>query len=166
MTKATGKGRSTPWAIALVIAALVAMAAALWGGFQYRRADELAASLSASEGQLEQLRNQVGQLQQQAQEAVVQLELAREPLLPVTVKFRRGPAGEGMTADFRSTAPSQLEVAVSITDPATQRQKRFELVLRPLQSHPSPPGWTFQPGQQLELSSEGFRELDVVASAP
>jgi phage shock protein A len=138
-------GKAMPWIIAFVLVGLAAIAAAAWASIEYKRANQLAAQLSTTktqidqlqgqteqlQGQIGQLQGQIAQLQQQAGQAASRLQQSAKPDLPVTISFRQALLGSGMVATFKNFSASPLEVAAVFSSQATGQEQRRNLVLAP-----------------------------------
>lgn len=180
-----------PWKAAVGVLAIAAAGAGAYGFQTARQASELDAALKAARAEAAQLRAQVSTLEARAKDtearlaessAAAQAQLAdanatieaaksrladeSRPDLPVAVTFRKALLGSGLVATFRNTSQRVVEVRASFESPSTGASKSAAFAIDPgigVQVGYAQ-GWTFAPGQKVELSNPAFRP--VVLTVP
>ena len=87
-------------------------------------------------------------------------ELSRPPL-PVSVGFRQALMGPGLVAMFRNNSAVLLEVKATIQSSDINSTKTYQLVLPPngVQEIGWLEGWSFVPGQRIDLMNNRFRPV-------
>jgi hypothetical protein len=129
--------------VGLGLAALIAIGA---GGLIVQR--------NQLEVQATQLQAEKVQLQH-----VVQQEALRE--LPVTVGFRKAIFANGKVAEIRSISNVGMAIDATITDAVSHQEHHFTLNIDPgrIAEFGRNQGYTFEPGDKLVLSHEGFKTM-------
>jgi hypothetical protein len=80
--------------------------------------------------------------------------------VPVTVSQRAGVIAAGKVAVFTNPGNTTISVVATFKNASFQQEKQFNLVLSPGQTKEigSLEGWTVEPGETVELSSEGYSD--------
>jgi hypothetical protein len=111
--------------------------------------------------QRNQLEAQTSQLQvEKAQlQHVVQQEALRE--LPVTVGFRKAIFANGKVAEIRSISNVGMAIDATITDAASHQERHFTVNIDPgrMAEFGRNQGYTFEPGDKLVLSHDGYKSM-------
>lgn len=86
------------------------------------------------------------------------------PPPPITVKQRKALIAGGDVAGFTNVGNKTLSVLVTFENPSFKRSKTFPLVLAPGETKQigTLEGWTVVPGETVEISCDGFRNMFYV----
>ena len=157
-TKPQSSSRTT------TIAIVAAVAAAAWGIFEFRHGRQLADELSDLNMKHTQLQHQLSDRDQQLESVTTKLNELAQRTLPVSVLFRPSASGVGLTAMFKNNAPAPVEIGVLLTNPATNRRREVNLSIAAngVQSIGDPEGWTFSPGQRIQVTHSQFGTIYYV----
>jgi len=82
------------------------------------------------------------------------------PPVPVTVMQRDAVIASGKVAVFTNPGNTTISVVAIFKNPTFQQVKQFNLVLSPGETKEigSFEGWTVEPGESVELSSDGYKD--------
>jgi hypothetical protein len=146
------------------IAVLAAIAAAGWGAYEHRRAENLIETLTQATALNAKMQQQVEMQSLELKSVATKLHDLASKNSPVAVIFRPSPSGNGLMTFFKNNAPAPIEIAVLLSNPATERRREVNINLpaNGVQSIGEAEGWVFAPGHHVQVTHAQFGTVDYV----
>jgi hypothetical protein len=149
---------------AATLMALIALAASGTAVYEYRLAGKLNDELGQANARNAQLQLQLDNQAQELKSVSAKLQDMARKNLPVSVIFRASPSGNGLMTFFKNNAPSPVEIAVLLSNPATERRREANLNIpaNGLQSIGEADGWVFAPGHHIQITHAEFGTVEYI----
>jgi hypothetical protein len=146
---------------------LIAIVAAVFGLYEFRRAEQLATQVSNLTTQNTTMQNQIGVVEQNLQSATERLNEVSKEKMPVAVFFRPN-TREGLSAYFKNNAPEPITVSVLLTNPVTNRRRESNMTIpaNGVVEIGDLEGWVFAPGHHVMVTHAQFGSVEYVVSGP
>ena len=147
-----------------LIAVMATIVVAVWGTYEYRRAEYLTEALAQANSRGAQIQQQMDAQGQELKSVAAKLHELATKNSPVAVIFRPSPSGNGLITFFKNNAPAPINIAVLLSNPVTERRREVNINLpaNGVQSIGEAEGWVFAPGHHVQVTHEQFGTMDYV----
>jgi cell division protein FtsB len=152
---------------ATLLLTIIAVAAAIFGAYELRRAEQLATQVASLTSQNATMHNQMATMEQNLQSIADKLSEMSKEKMPVVVVFRPGARG-GLSAFFKNNSPEAITVSVLLTNPLTSRRRESNMTIpaNGVSEIGDMEGWVFAPGHHVMVTHAEFGSVEYVVPGP